>query len=415
MSLSINIKNKIVIVIGSGPTGLHMAQLLSPLFDEVIIVEQSKDINISPLSHFPHVRLIKGDRLLTKAFPTLEKELEKENAPITDLNYNFLWETDQGIGKRQKSNLISVCCSLSLLTRSMKKLVLKNKNVSIRTNKIVTGLNFSRDLRQVVSVSYKEKNIFGKINGDIIVNACGPFSNSDKWLSDARIIVPETITFPWKTHLTNCTFKFKKTKPNTTSGLIIKQSNPSVQGVIFSPIENDQILLSTMEFTENSQIDSYLTFQDYLQQFPSDKLKKILKNLIPVSPNINSFDFIENKFIPFKGENLPTNYFMLGSSYSLFNPILGLGLTNSFVCNQILQNLISKHVKTQFDYISSTYYRECSTYLMQKFKDIEKFHSRFGKSNQPFKLKNFILDKSLQLGTHSAYIHSLHLNKRHLG
>lgn len=326
------------VVIGAGIAGLITAKMLTDYYDEVCIIERdelpSEPMNRQgvPQSFHPHRVQPRGGLILEHYFPGYNDELialgavssHKEKLVVTN-RYGTL------VNQEDASSFKIASCSRALLEWVLLKRIQNSSNISFLTNREVTGLIVSEDLRSVKGVHIKERR--GEkgeeqLIADIVIDASGRSSKITKWFNKIGLSVPEPEVLKVSLGYSTRYYKIKSSIPNE---FIMSDSDPEegIRAGIFTRIEDDitGLILFNAGGGEYPSIKAE-EFQEQIKSlFASQKIMELMDLLEPLQ-GPRGYRIAESVRQHFElMENWPSGLLVIGDAFCSFDPIHGQGIT----------------------------------------------------------------------------------------
>jgi 2-polyprenyl-6-methoxyphenol hydroxylase-like FAD-dependent oxidoreductase len=351
------------VVIGASIAGLTAAQALSSRFEQVTVLdrdalpEESRARRGVPQGHHPHVLLAAGQNALAELFPGLHDELVEAGAvpfePGLDLcfhRYGTLWP-------RVDTRMRLVSMSRPLLETTLRERVAKQPNVSIRDGAAVAGLTGGQ--AGVTGVRLDDGNV---LRADLVVDATGRGSRSDRWLASLDFPAPDTAEI--KVGVGYATRVYRR-RPGIVPhgvGIFILPTPPAEKraGLIL-PIEGDRWLVA-MGGWHGAFPKSEAEFVNFARDLPHPAVAEVLTSGEPLG-EFTAYGFPSSRRRYFERlRQVPGGYVTTGDAVCSFNPIYGQGMTCAALEAIALGQVLDKH-GTASEAMAREFYKRTSAIL----------------------------------------------------
>lgn len=334
------------LVIGGGIAGLLTARILVNHFQEVIVMERDHfPTSLQARSGVPqgrqlHLLLLKGQVILKKLFPHLEKHLLEKGALEQDYGSQSLYFYRARCSVNE--HLPGWQCSRLLLEWQIREeLISSYPQVHFLEGCEVNSLWDAGD-GSVRGVKFRERG--GQAAScqaaDLVIDASGASSHAPDWLKELGYKAPEEVLvnaalgyatryysgpdgeLPWR-------FISIQGRGGSRSGTLMQIEDGNVVAVL-AGVRGDY---------PGQTDDGYLAFAKSL---PDPTIYEILKALKPITP-IYGYRRTENRLRHYERVLMPNNFFVMGDAFCSFNPVYGQGITVAALEAQALNVFLQRH------------------------------------------------------------------------
>lgn len=342
------------IIMGSGVGGLLTAKVLSSFYDEVCVLERDGNPLTShnragvPQIKHTHVLLARGEQIIAGMFPEFAAMLEKEGA------IRMNWGKEANIyprGERVapfKSDLTTHLCTRKLLEGTLRHLVHKIDNVSIRYQTDVKTIKLVDGVVSGVVISDEEES--ASLDGDLVVDARGRNSTIQHDLLSWGYGAPHTEIVD--AAIVYATARVARSSPavgeNTVKQITVPPMSGNPRGGALCLIENGDWMVTLTGYGETyaPPADSS-EFIAFTQQLASPILYETIKNH-RLSTDVYRYMRPKNSWTHYEMmEKFPENLLIVGDAICTFNPIYGQGMTVAAMSAELLKQLLDDHAQSE--------------------------------------------------------------------
>ncbi|MEV4502089.1 FAD-dependent oxidoreductase [Streptomyces klenkii] len=178
------------VVIGGGIAGLLSAAALTTHLDRVIIVEKDQVPNGpehrpgTPQSHHVHGLLARGVQEIGALLPHFTTDLVSHGAPVIDFAQDVALLTPFGWAPRFPSGINSYGASRLMVESVIRRRVLAHPKVALHARHTVEALHGTSRSISSVSARNLDSSRLLDLRADLVVDATGRASASDRWLGE---------------------------------------------------------------------------------------------------------------------------------------------------------------------------------------------------------------------------------------
>jgi 2-polyprenyl-6-methoxyphenol hydroxylase-like FAD-dependent oxidoreductase len=346
------------VVIGASIAGLTAAGVLADRFGSVTVLDRDTlpdgvaPRRGVPQSAQPHVLLVSGLRELEGMFPGFEDELTAAGATRFDggsglcvYRYGRRWP-------KTPTGLDLVSASRPQIESVIRDRVAKLPGVSIRDGVSVASLT-GTDAR-ITGVVLDDGET---IDAELVVDASGRGSRSDRWLSALGFPTPEPVEI--KIGVTYSSRLYRRS-PGELEGwaaaLILPTAPHEQRSGMVIPIEGDRWLVTVGGWHITSPPTGAAEFDEFAAALPDPIVADLVRTAEPLT-DLVTHRFPASRRRDFaKLERLPGGFVTTGDAFCSFNPIYGQGMTVAAMEARLLGAVLDQRGTTA-EAMARDYYR----------------------------------------------------------
>jgi len=323
---------------------LTAAQALSSRFDQITVLdrdnlpEEARPRRGVPQGNHPHVLLAAGQNALAQLFPGIHEQLVEAGAIPFEPGLDLCFHRFGGIWPRVDTGMRLVSMSRPLLETTLCERVSKQPNVSIRDGVAISALTGGREGVTGVRLDDGET-----LAADLVVDATGRGSRSDRWLANLDFPVPDTAEIKIGVGYATRVFQADPGRLPFGVGLFVLPAPPAEKraGLIL-PIEGDRWLVAVGGW-HDAFPKSEAEFTSFARELPHPAVADVLDNGKPLS-DFTSYGFPSSRRRYFERlRQVPGGYVATGDAVCSFNPIYGQGMTCAALDAIALGESLDKH------------------------------------------------------------------------
>jgi 2-polyprenyl-6-methoxyphenol hydroxylase-like FAD-dependent oxidoreductase len=346
------------VVIGASMAGLTAARVLADRFGSVTVLDRDTlpEGTVArrgvPQSNQPHVLLVSGLRELEGLFPGFEDELMAAGATRFDggsglcvYRYGRRWP-------QVPTGLDLVSASRPQIESVIRDRVAKLSGVTIRDGVPVASVTGTGERITGVVLDDGET-----IDADLVVDASGRGSRSDRWLSALGFPTPEPVEIKIGVTYTTRLYRRSPGKLDGWDAAVILPTAPHEQrsGVAI-PIEGDRWMVTVGGWHIESPPTDAATFDEFTTTLPDPIIADLVRTAEPLTDPV-TYRFPASRRRDFaKLERLPGGFVTAGDAFCSFNPIYGQGMTVAAMEARLLGAVLDQRGNTS-EAMTRDYYR----------------------------------------------------------
>ncbi|WP_020522254.1 FAD-dependent oxidoreductase [Catelliglobosispora koreensis] len=312
------------VVIGASIAGLTAAQALSSRFDEVTILDRDSlpsDHSARrgvPQGKHLHILLAAGQRALDELFPGLVNDMTAAGAVPFDPGVDLGVHRYGGLWPRQELGIDLMSFSRPLLEAVLRQRL--SANVTIKDNTAVGGLLGGK--HGVTGVRTDAEHI----DADLVVDASGRGSRSDRWLEELGFPAPEVAEVKINVGYASQFLHRDAFLPEGKGMFVLPTPPGEKRSGALLPVDGDRWLL-TVGGWHGDFPRTDAEFRTFAHSLPYKGIGAMLSSQQPVSGvAFSTFPSSRRRYFE-KLKELPNGYVAMGDAVCSFNPIYGQGMT----------------------------------------------------------------------------------------
>jgi 2-polyprenyl-6-methoxyphenol hydroxylase-like FAD-dependent oxidoreductase len=333
------------VVIGAGMAGLAAAQVLSRRYRSVTVLDRDtlptgiEPRRGVPQGPHPHLLLASGVRELAGLFPGLEDELIEKGALRFDIGTGVCIFRDGSRWPRQATGLDLLAISRPLLEATVRDRVAKEPGVTIRDGVSVTALAGAGGK---VTGAFLDTGEL--IEADLVVDASGRGSRSDRWLAALGFPAPEQVEI--KIGVTYTTRIYRRS-PGQLDGwqaaLVMPTPPDEKRSGFVMAVEGDRWLVTVGGWHIDKPPTDVATFDAYANSLPDPVVTDLIAQAEPLTEPL-LYRFPSSRRRRFEDlDRIPAGHVALGDAFCSFNPIYGQGITCAALQAGALDQALERH------------------------------------------------------------------------
>ena len=348
------------VVIGAGIAGLAAARVLAGRFARVIVADRD-DLPDTPeprrgvpQGHHSHVLLVAGQRALENLFPGLRAALTAAGAIEFDSGYDLHLFRLGAAWKPVRTGLPFVSLSRPLLEFTMRQMVLELPQVTFRPGTAVSALTGGGGRISGVVLDGTEV-----VDADLVVDASGRGSRSDRWLTGLGFPAPGVEEA--KVSVGYVSRMYRRIPGDLPVQAAFVQPTPPAGKQIGAAlrVENDRWLVSVGGWHGDYPAADEEGFHRHANGLPDPIIAELVGNAEALTDPV-AFHFPSNRRRLFdQVRDVPAGYLAIGDAIATFNPLYGQGMTVAAQEAQALARVLDEHPAASADMVRA-FYREAA-------------------------------------------------------
>jgi 2-polyprenyl-6-methoxyphenol hydroxylase-like FAD-dependent oxidoreductase len=352
------------VVIGASMAGLTAARVLSDRFASVTVLDRDAlpvgpaDRRGVPQGAQPHVLLVSGLRELESMFPGFSADLIATGATAFDTGTGLCTFRYGRRWPRAASGLDLVTASRPQFESVVRGRVAQIPGVTIRDGVSVASLAGTGD--RITGVVLDDGTT---IDADLVVDASGRGSRSDRWLSALGFPTPEPIEIKIGVTYTTRLYRRAAGGLDGWQAAMILPTAPHEQRIgLALPIEGDRWIVTVGGWHIASPPADAAAFDEFAASLPDPIIADLIRSAEPLTDPV-THRFPASRRRDFAAlEPLPAGFVTVGDAFCSFNPLYGQGMTVAVMEARLLGAVLD-HRGGPTEAMARDYYRAAATLI----------------------------------------------------
>jgi 2-polyprenyl-6-methoxyphenol hydroxylase-like FAD-dependent oxidoreductase len=352
------------VVIGASMAGLTAARVLSDRFATVTVLDRdtlpvgSANRRGVPQGGHVHVLLASGLRELEAMFPGFADELLAAGATPFDTGTGLCTFRYGRRWPKEPSGLDLITASRPQVEAIVRSRVAQVPGITIRDGVSVASLIGGSD--RITGVVLDDGST---LDADLVVDASGRGSRSDRWLSELGFPTPDTVEIKVGVTYTTRVYRRRPDELDGWQAAMILPTTPHQQrlGVVV-PIEGDRWLVTVGGWHIDAPPTDAEAFEQFAATLPDSIVADLIGTAEPLSdPVLHRFPASRRRDFQLL-DRLPAGFVTVGDALCSFNPLYGQGMTVAVMEARLLGAVLDDRGGIT-EAMARAYYRAAATLI----------------------------------------------------
>lgn len=333
------------VVIGAGISGLLAGAAAARHVDSVVIVERDELSSVPgprtgvPQASHVHALLAAGQRDIEYLVPGFMATVLDHGGSVYDFANDVVMRNPFGWGVRFSSGIPALGASRSLVEWAIRNLVLARPNVILLQRHRCVGMVPGATAVAAVRVNDGRERNSTALEADLIIDATGRGSHTDRWLADIGYSQPTVdVVDSGVCYASRVYRRPAHHRPDWQACYIQLGLEDGARGATVMPLEDDRWLITLLSLRSDPPARNEHDFLDFARTLSTPLVADTILASDPLTPVTTSRSTSSRRARPGRGG--PRNFIRLGDAACSFNPLYAQGMSTAARSAKTLENIL---------------------------------------------------------------------------